>query len=67
MILSRRFQCDAAGVGSWYCPLFHGFPLAPLGYHPRLRMVRLLRRRLCVDADAEEVQWVRVSTKAYIL
>ena len=44
----------------------HGFPLALLGYHPRLRMVRLRRRRLCVDADAEEVQWVRVSTQAYI-
>ena len=56
MILSRRFQCDAAGVGGWYCPLFHGFPLALLGYHPRLRMVRLRRRRLCVDVDAEEVQ-----------
>ena len=29
----------------------HGFPLALLGYHPRLRMVRLRRRRLCMDAD----------------
>ena len=56
MILSRRFQCDAAGVGGWYFPLFHGFPLAPLGYHPRLRMVRLLRRRLCVEMDAKVVQ-----------
>ena len=48
------------------CLPVHGFPLALLGYHPRLRMVRLHRRRLCVDADAEEVQWVRVSTQAYI-
>ena len=56
MILPRRFQCDTAGVGSWYCPLFHGFPLALLGYHPRLRMVRLLRRRLCVEVDAKVVQ-----------
>ena len=37
------------------CLPVHGFPLALLGYHPRLRMVRLRRRRLCVDADAEEV------------
>ena len=61
-----RFQCDAAGVGVSFVHFPHGFPLALLGYHPRLRMVRLRRRRLCVDADAEEVQWVRVSAKAYI-
>ena len=28
--------------------LVHGFPLALLGYHPRLRMVRLRRRRYSV-------------------
>ena len=38
-------------------PHLHGFPLAPLGYHPRLSMVRLRRRRLCVkvgEAESEE-------------
>ena len=33
----------------------HGFPLALLGYHPRLRMVRLRRRRLCMDADEDVI------------
>ena len=35
----RRFQSSL---------LVHGFPLALLGYHPRLRMVRLRRRRYSV-------------------
>ena len=30
-----------------------GSPSLWLGYHPRLSMVRLRRRRLCVDARAE--------------
>ena len=34
-----------------------GSPSLSFGYHPRLSIVRLCRRRLCVDADAEEVQW----------
>ena len=41
------------------CPLSTsptGFPSLWLGHHPLLSMVRLRRRRLCVDADAEEVQ-----------
>ena len=39
------------------CPLLHGFPLALLGYHPRLSMVRLRRRRglLCVAVGAERM------------
>ena len=43
-----RFQCDAAGVGVSFVHFPHGFPLALLGYHPRLRMVRLRRRRYSV-------------------
>ena len=39
----------------------HGFPLALLGYHPRLRMVRLRRRRqlLCtaMTMAVEAEQW----------
>ena len=36
------------------CPLLHGFTLTLFGHHPRLSIVRLRRRRLWVDADAEE-------------
>mgnify|MGYP001684928575 CR=1 FL=1 len=32
----------------------HGFTLTSFGHHPRLSIVRLRRRRLWVDADAEE-------------
>ena len=46
-----RFQCDAAGVGIRVVCLSTGSPSLWLGYHPRLRMVHLCRRRLCMDAD----------------
>ena len=43
------------------CPLLHGFALALLGYHPRLSMVRLRRRRqlLCtaMTMAVEAEQW----------
>ena len=44
-ILPPRFQCDAAGVGIRVVCLSTGFPSLWLGYHPRLSMVRLRRRR----------------------
>ena len=43
-----RFQCDAAGVGIRVVCLSTGSPSLWLGYHPRLRMVRLRRRRYSV-------------------
>ena len=43
--LPRRFQCDASGVGSENCCLSTGSPSLWLGYHPRLSIVRLRRRR----------------------
>ena len=44
-ILPPRFQCDASCVGVWCRRLSTGSPSLRLGYHPRLSMVRLLRRR----------------------
>ena len=46
------------------CPLLHGFALwaSPAVKHGAPPPEALL----CVDVDAEEVQWVRVSTQAYI-
>ena len=44
-ILLPRFQCDASCVGVWCWRLSTGSPSLRLGYHPRLSMVRLRRRR----------------------
>ena len=60
--LPRRFQCDASSVGSENCRLSTGSPSLWLGYHPRLSMVRLRRRRelLCVVVGAEVGEQERV-------
>ena len=62
--LPRRFQCDASSVGSENCRLSTGSPSLWLGYHPRLSMVRLRRRRelLCVAVGAEVGEQERVYT-----
>ena len=45
----------------------HGFPLALARVSPAVTHgAPPLEALLCVDVDAEEVQWVRVSAKAYI-
>ena len=62
--LSRRFQCDASSVGVLSVYFSTGSPSLWLGYHPRLRMVRLRRRRefLCVVVGAEVGEQGRVYT-----
>ena len=45
----------------------HGFPLALARVSPAVTHgAPPPEALLCVDVDVEEVQWVRVSTKAYI-
>ena len=47
--------------------LNHGFPLALARVSPAVTHgAPPPEALLCVDVDVEEVQWVRVSTKAYI-
>ena len=49
------------------CPLLHGFALAIVRVSPVVTHgAPPPEALLCADVDAEEVQWVRVSTQAYI-